>query len=486
MADNVNIKVTVDQGIKVAENGFKNLSTTVKDLDYQWRKQIISTSGLLKNLSEVDKQSKQLNLTYKQNVDLTAQIFQVQERAKNGFTSMSKSLHEITQNSNRSQQAFVSLAYIIQDLPYGIRGVANNITQLSQVLGTPIWLNLAISGITSLAVVMSNMRDTTKEANEAVKDFFSQFTAEKLDISGLQSFRDRVAGDMESAEKAIKYRSSRVAPTKETMGTEFEKIVGAANLTKEYVDIMNQKSRDEIAINKEILKDIDSKISKQKQLNDLIEKYGMFIQEKPDKSGRTKKDKLDPLDMSVSTGTENENWNRMFDINFRRQEQIALRKKKKGSDSDLEESARMYDNLFFNPMKDGFNDLNSVIRNELFGTLDEMKNRFGVVGASIIQALNAVVAKLIEVAIASAIVTIATGGTVSFGTAFSAISSGTSSAGPLILGGRGGQKIADNMATGGTRGLQRIQVIGETRLAGNDILITYRSAEAKQNLARIG
>jgi len=416
MADNsVNIKVTVDNGVKVAEKSFKDLSTTVKDLDYQWRKQTISTSGLLKNLSEVENQSKKLNLTYKQNVDLTAQVFQVQERAKNGFTSMSKSLHELTQNSNRSQQGFVALAYIIQDLPYGIRGVANNITQLSQILGTPIWLNMAISGITSLAVVMSNMRDTTKEANEAVKDFFSQFTAEQLDISGLQKFRERVVGDIKSAEESIKYRSGRVGASKETMGTEFEKITGSANLTKEYVDTMNKKSQEEIAINKEILKDLDSKISKQKQLNDLIDKYGIFIQEKPDKVGgkRSKKDGLEPLDMSISTATENENWNRMFDIDFRRKEQIAERKKNKGGSSDIEEEARMYDNLFFNPMKDGFNDLNSVIRNELFGSLDEMKNKFGVLGASIIQALNSVIAKLLETAIMASIVSIATGGSTS-------------------------------------------------------------------------
>jgi len=480
MADNsVNIKVTVDNGVKVAEKSFKDLSTTVKDLDYQWRKQTISTSGLLKNLSEVENQSKKLNLTYKQNVDLTAQVFQVQERAKNGFTSMSKSLHELTQNSNRSQQGFVALAYIIQDLPYGIRGVANNITQLSQVLGTPIWLNLAISGITSLAVVMSNMRDTTKEANEAVKDFFSQFTAEKLDITGLQSFRDRVAGDIKSAEQAIKYRSGRIAPTKETMGTEFEKIVGSANLTKEYVDLMNKKSKDEIAINKEILKDIDSKISKQKQLNDLIEKYGMFIQEKPDKEKNRRKDKLDPLDMSVSTGTENENWNRMFDVNFRRQEQIALRKKKKGSDSDLEEEARMYDNLFFNPMKDGFNDLNSVIRNELFGSLDEMKNKFGVLGASIIQALNSVIAKLLETAIMASIVSIATGGSTSFIGAFTSIASGTASAGSMIM---GSNRMANQMVMGG--GAQVIQIVGESRIKDDHILIQYKRANSVRKAVR--
>jgi len=171
MAEEAKIKVTVDNGVKIASADFKDLSTKVKDLDYQFRQQKISATQLSTALSDVDARAKSLNLTYKQQVDLNAQVFQVQQRAAVGFKSLSQQMHEQTQASNRSQQSFVALAYIIQDLPYGIRGVANNITQLSQILGTPIWLNLAISAFTSLAVVFDSNKNKVKELSNELKAF---------------------------------------------------------------------------------------------------------------------------------------------------------------------------------------------------------------------------------------------------------------------------------------------------------------------------
>jgi hypothetical protein len=149
---------------------------------------------------------------------------------------------------------------------------------------------------------------------------------------------------------------------------------------------------------------------------------------------------------------------------------------------------KFYDNMFFNPMQQGFNDLNSIIRNQLFGTLDELKNKFGVIGASIIQALQAVIAKLIETAIMAGVLALITGG--NFGSIFSFLGSGGS--GGQVMSALGGGspvgkvntgKIANQMATtGGNRGIT-VNVVGKL---GNDaIYISGQRHLAMQNATRI-
>lgn len=558
MAENVNIKVTVDAGIKTADKEFKDLAVRVKELDYQFRQQKISADGLKNGIDEVNKKAQQLNLTYKQTVDLGAQIYQVQQRAANSFTSLSGSLASLDKKMNTANQTLISMSQGLQDagqfsmgLQQGMRGVANNIQQVSQMfallyketgsakgafslmisqLNSPAGLLVGLAAVTSAIQILPSL---FREAGATSKEVLEQMTRDAQNLSKY-GFGYNSAQSLDVAKATISSQMSGM--TRVVGGTSGE----VGDIAR--VEIRKGSEADYARLSTElkIIEEFEKKnaeVLKQEReraaIHGIINKYtngALDIVNKLDEDGKKKKKKLQEagiygadssylfqsrfgdVDSSVLNGgglspfqrsfiyggggmsdsdrsASYQNWlfnNTGGGVNKRQSAVDARNRESDSGDSELQDKVKMYDNLFFNPMKDGFNDLNSVIRNELFGTLDEMKNRFGVVGASIIQSLNAVIAKLIEVAIASAIVTIATGGTVSFGTAFSAISSGTSSSGSLIMGGRGGQKIANSMATGGTRGLQRIQVVGETRLAGNDILITYRSAEAKQNLARIG
>ncbi len=477
MSEKVEIKATftgadgITRSIKQVSDELKRITAELKMHELGYKNGTLASKDFISTTQKLAKEINSLNAPLDKTVNLYRSIWQMQNRAEGGFKSLSNSM-------NRQQQSFVALAYVIQDLPYGIRGIANNLTQLSQILGTPVWLNLAISGFTSLAVVLDSGKTKVKALSDEMKNLDS-------DMSNTLFKLGRIS------RKTREYDLEMTVAESEAQLEKLNKNEYDSHATIQ-ARINNPQA---IAVYRRIGSEQDIKRATLALENArLALKEFNEEQDKIDKKNKQKeKDFIDRGGESFEdTDVGSRNWIRQFDRGLNRQiaraERRELRKGGKGSedDSELKDKVKMYDNLFFNPMKDGFNDLNSVIRNELFGTLDEMKNRFGVVGASIIQSLNAVIAKLIEVAIASAIVTIATGGTVSFGTAFSAISSGTSSSGSLIFGGKGGQKIANSMATGGTRGLQRIQVVGETRLAGNDILITYRSAEAKQNLARIG
>jgi len=158
---------------------------------------------------------------------------------------------------------------------------------------------------------------------------------------------------------------------------------------------------------------------------------------------------------------------------------------KKINESDVKETANQYNNLFFDPLKQGFSDINSAIRNELFGSLDELKNKFGAIGASIIQSLQNVVAKLLETALLAGIVSLITGGGstgLSFVQAFSSLAGG-SSAGSLITGGKS-NRIANQMITGSSRVANRMKIEVVGKLRGQDIYFSGNGYEAIRNVAR--
>jgi hypothetical protein len=150
-------------------------------------------------------------------------------------------------------------------------------------------------------------------------------------------------------------------------------------------------------------------------------------------------------------------------------------------------AARFAQTAFFDPMMTGFNDLNSVIRNQLFGNLDQLREKFGTIGASIIQVLNSMIAKMIEMAIASLAVIALSGGTFGLGdffNIFKMIGGGKETPGSLLFGGSDQMTSTGNSIVNGSRN-QVVQVVGISKIQGDDILITYKNAESKRNYARI-
>ena len=126
----------------------------------------------------------------------------IQKRFRNQLTSGSKGMQNFGQKTANAVPAVTEFSRVIQDAPFGIQGVANNITQLTQqfgnlstklggskaalsaMLGTlsgPAGILLAVSTVTSLLVsfggqLFNSKKDTdefsdsTKKANDELKD----------------------------------------------------------------------------------------------------------------------------------------------------------------------------------------------------------------------------------------------------------------------------------------------------------------------------
>lgn len=542
MAEEVKIKVSVDSGIKTADKEFKDLAVRVKELDYQFRQQKISADGLKSGIEEVNRKASALNLTYKQTVDLGAQIYQVQQRAANSFTSLSGSLATMDKKMNTANSTLISLSQGMQDsaqfsmgLQQGMRGVANNVQQVSQMfallyketgsaksafglmisqLNSPAGLLVGLAAVTSAIQIIPSL---LKDAGSTSKEVFEQMAqdAQKLSKFG---FGYSSAQSIDVAKATIKAQMSGM--TRTIGGTSGE----VGDIARVEVRAGSQADYSRLEKELQTLEEFEKKnaeVLKQEReraaLHGIINKYtngALDIVNQLDEDGKKKKKKLreagiygadssylfqsrfgdvdssgldggglSPFQRSFMYGGGFNNDNKKSKAYTRRQNFLAQMRndnaKDRGEDSELQDKAKMYDNLFFNPMKDGFNDLNSVIRNELFGSLDEMKNKFGVLGASIIQALNSVIAKLLETAIMASIVSIATGGSTSFIGAFTSIASGTASAGSMIM---GSNRMANQMVMGG--GAQVIQIVGESRIKDDHILIQYKRANSVRKAVR--
>jgi len=191
MADEIKIKADVD--LSKANEEFKKLSIRVKELDYEFRKQKISAQSLNAGLDEVARSANALNLSYKQTVDLSAQIFQVQQRAANNFSSLSGSLASMDKKMSTANQTLISFSQGMQDsaqfsmgFNQGLRGIANNIQQMSQMFGllyketgsfknalSLMWTQLAspAGALIGLAALTTAFQLLTDSAGQTKKEF---------------------------------------------------------------------------------------------------------------------------------------------------------------------------------------------------------------------------------------------------------------------------------------------------------------------------
>jgi hypothetical protein len=71
--------------------------------------------------------AQQLNLTKAESASIQRKVFFATDRLQNGFTTMSRSMTQVTSNTKSANIAVANLARIIQDLPFGILGISNNI-----------------------------------------------------------------------------------------------------------------------------------------------------------------------------------------------------------------------------------------------------------------------------------------------------------------------------------------------------------------------
>lgn len=142
---------------------FKNLQTTVKDLDYQFRQNTINAVQLKNGLNDVEKAASSLNITYKNQVDLNAQIYQVTQRSSVGFKSLAVSVDQLKGSMAimneevraRANMAVREFGEVIQATSMGGRNLTLELDRLVRSFGM--------------------MKDQTGSAGEALRAFTTSF-----------------------------------------------------------------------------------------------------------------------------------------------------------------------------------------------------------------------------------------------------------------------------------------------------------------------
>lgn len=518
------------EDVKKVQARLDQLTQALKIIELRVREGKVTSEQYSKALSGITAEANKLTVTLKQSYQTQQAFFLSQQHVVNGFGSMSKSLHDITQASNRSQQAFVALAYIIQDLPYGIRGVANNITQLSQVLGTPIWLNVAISAFTSLAVVLSNTRDETKKLSEDLTSFANDISKIYEGLEGLPyqtvlamkrarlaAAQERFAEEAKKTKREEKYIVGyRDVPSAERGVMRKEPIYDkryVQEMTREYLDAMRQVAEIEVEITNFITQRQKAstispisvekiiKLSSIDDLQKLKESNPLALVGMPDGSVKYAY-QITMAEFALSKPV----------AGVKVSEQVIPPEEtiKNFPEEQLREATNAYNSLFFDPVRAGFRALSDEIRQGLFGSLDDLKNKFGNVGAAIIQSLNNVIAKLMETALVSALLSAIFPGSVRFASIFQSILMpgglvtskkadggwihepvfGVGRSGKTYLLGESGSeyvmnnRMANNIIGGGSA-MQNIKVEVVGKIRSGDIYLSYKHAESLSNLVKL-
>lgn len=180
-------------------------------------------SDLLKKLNLSEKELKELALTAAKTGKTVEQVLKESGKGgkalQQGTQLASKGIADLGKSTANAVPTLTSFSQVIQDAPYGIRGVANNITQLTSqfgylqkstggtgaalkaMLGTlagPAGILLAVSAVTSLLVSYGDKlkfaADKTSELAKASKDFVGDAIAEKVALESLLTIaRDEAA-----------------------------------------------------------------------------------------------------------------------------------------------------------------------------------------------------------------------------------------------------------------------------------------------------
>ena len=156
--------------------------------------------------------AEELNLTLSERASIERKAFFASERASNGFTTMSGSMVGLQSNTKSANIAVANLARIIQDLPFGILGVSNNIDpmlnsfadvkttangttgalkQMLAVLRGPLGLIFLVGSVLPTAVLfaqraLDKKKKATEGATEGMNDYADSLrAAAQSQISGI-------------------------------------------------------------------------------------------------------------------------------------------------------------------------------------------------------------------------------------------------------------------------------------------------------------
>jgi hypothetical protein len=114
-----------------ASQGKITTTQMVADIQLVENAQEVATQNALKDYNALQSEiMRTTELTKAQATALQKKLFFAQERASTGFVSMSRSMGGLQANTKDANIAFANFGRIVQDAPFGILGISNNIDPL--------------------------------------------------------------------------------------------------------------------------------------------------------------------------------------------------------------------------------------------------------------------------------------------------------------------------------------------------------------------
>ena len=157
------------------------------------------------------------------------------EKAMNSATSsikeVSNALSSADNQVKKSAQTWTHLALVVQDLPFGFRGIQNNLPAVFGDLAAatgPLYFAFSsiVAGMTAYSMGLFNISKKTEEADKYSKEFAETITNESVKLSSL-------------------YRVST-----DTTRSMSDRLAAAVELKKEYPGLLDKYTAEDIALGK--------------------------------------------------------------------------------------------------------------------------------------------------------------------------------------------------------------------------------------------
>jgi hypothetical protein len=117
------IRLEMSLGKRVLDDGMKAIAL-------EEASRSTASQSAISDMNQELKLAQQLNLTKAESASIQRKVFFATDRLENGFTTMSRSMTGLNSNTKDANIAFANFGRIIQDAPFGILGISNNIDPL--------------------------------------------------------------------------------------------------------------------------------------------------------------------------------------------------------------------------------------------------------------------------------------------------------------------------------------------------------------------
>jgi hypothetical protein len=103
-------------------------------------------------------------------------VAQTTDRVSNAVLKTETSLNRLSKSTFNANQSMINFGRVVQDAPYGLQGIANNIDPLVASLGGPAGLGIVISAVTTGLLIFGKTLFGTSELTKAQTEEFNRLS----------------------------------------------------------------------------------------------------------------------------------------------------------------------------------------------------------------------------------------------------------------------------------------------------------------------